>query len=192
VATVDIISGGRTILGVGAGWHRPEFDAFSRWESNSVRVDQTTEALDLIVRLWRGEPVDFQGTHYSTIGAQIAPAPIQQPHPPMWFGTRGRRMMKLAARYGDAWIPNFVTPDEYRSGLERLRSLRAEMGISGDIKGAFQDFSAFTDAEAFLANIKDYADAGCGYYGAGWSYPPDEMISRIKWFGREVMPHVPA
>ena len=50
-ATMDVLSGGRLILGVGAGWHQPEFDGFSRWESSGVRVVQTTEALDLMVRL---------------------------------------------------------------------------------------------------------------------------------------------
>jgi probable F420-dependent oxidoreductase len=191
-ATVDVLSGGRLILGVGAGWHQPEFDGFSRWESSGVRVDQTTEALDLMVRLWGGEPVDFTGKHYSATGAQIAPTSVQKPHPPMWFGTRGKRMMELAAQYADAWIPTNLEPDEYRRGMEKLRSRRKELGVSGDIKGALQHFTAFTDTQEFLATIKAYADAGCGYYGAVWSYPPDEMVSRIKWFGREVMPYAPA
>jgi probable F420-dependent oxidoreductase len=191
-ATLDVLSGGRVTLGVGAGWHQAEFDGFSSWKSNRVRVDQTTEALDLMVRLWGGEPVDFAGEHYSVTGAQIAPLSLQKPHLPMWFGTRGKRMMELAARYADGWIPTNIEPDEYRLELEKLRSRRRELGLPGDIKGALQHFTAFTDAQKFLATIKDYADAGCGYYGAVWSYPPDEMVSRIKWFGREVMPHAPA
>ena len=191
VATVDVLSEGRLTLGVGAGWHQPEFDGFSRWESNRVRVDQTEEALDLMVRLWGGEPVDFAGEHYSAVGAQISPPPVQKPHPPMWFGTRGRRMMELAARYGDGWIPTNLEPDEYRRGMERLRSRRAQLGRSGDIKGALQNFTVFTDAEKFLSTIGDFADAGCRYYGSVWSYPPDEMVSRIKWFGREVKSHAP-
>ena len=191
VATVDVLSGGRTILGVGAGWHRPEFDGFSRWESDGVRVDQTTEGLDLILRLLGGDTVDFRGEHYSASGAVVAPRPVQRPHPPLWFGTSGRRMMKLAARYGDAWIPTMIGPHEYRRGMERLRSLRAEMGVSGEMVGALQDFTVYTDAETCLATINGYADAGCGYYGPVWSYPPDEMVQRIRWFGREVMPHAP-
>ena len=191
VATVDVLSEGRLTLGVGAGWHQPEFDGFSRWESNRVRVDQTEEALDLMVRLWGGEPVDFTGEHYSAIGAQIAPSPLQKPHPPMGFGTKGRRMMELTARYGDGWVPTNLEPDEYRRGMERLRSRRAELGLSGDIKGALQNFTVFTDAEKLLGTIRDFADAGCRYYGSVWSYPPDEMVSRIKWFGREVKPYAP-
>ena len=189
VATVDVLSGGRTIIGVGAGWHRPEFDGFSRWESDGVRVDQTAEGLDLILRLLGGGPVDFRGEHYSASGAEVAPRPVQQPHPPLWFGTRGKRMMELAARFGDVWIPTEIEPREYRRGMERLRSLRAEMGVSGEIVGALQNFRVLTDAEACLATINEYADAGCRYYGPVWWYPPDEMVSRIRWFGREVMPH---
>ena len=192
VATVDVLSGGRAILGVGAGWHQPEFDGFSRWEPAGVRVDQTAEALELIVRLWEGVPVDFQGAHYSASGAQIAPVPVQQPRPPLWFGTRGRRMMRLAARYADCWIPTNIEPDEYRRGMERLRTLRSEMGVSGEIKGALQHFTPFEDADDFLSTIGDYAAAGCTNYGAVWSYPPDEMLSRIRWFAREVMPNAPA
>ena len=192
VATVDVLSGGRATLGVGAGWHKPEFDGFSRWESDGVRVDKTTEALDLILKLWEGEPVDFQGRHYSATGAQIAPKPAQEPHPPLWFGVHGPRMMRLAARYGDGWIPTNIEPDAYRQGMDRLRSLRREMGVPGEIKGALQNFEVFTDAGACLSAIEEYADAGCGYYGSVWSYPPEEMVSRIGWFAKEVMAHAPA
>ena len=192
IATVDVLSGGRVTLGVGAGWHQPEFDAFSRWESNRVRVDQTTEALDLMVRLWGRDPVDFAGKHYSVTGAQVAPTSAQKPHPPMWFGTRGKRMMELAARYADGWIPTSIEPDDYRRELEKLRSRCRDLGLSGEVKGALQHFTAFTDAQECLATVEAYSDAGCDYFGAVWTYPRDEMVSRIKWFGREVMPHAPA
>jgi probable F420-dependent oxidoreductase len=191
VATVDILSGGRTILGVGAGWHKPEFDGFSQWDGDGVRVDRTIEALDLMTRLWTGEPVDFKGRFYSAEGAQIVPRPVQRPHPPLWFGVKGRRMMELTARHGDVWIPTKIEPDEYRRGMERLRTLRNGMGIQGEVKGALQQFDLFTDPDDFLRSINEYAGAGCGYYGAIWSYPPDEMVPRIGWFAREVKPHGP-
>ena len=59
--------------------------------------------------------------------------------------------------------------------------------LAGYQEGVRRQYGEF--AEEFLATIENYADAGCGYYGAVWSYPPDKMVSRIKWFGREVMPH---
>ena len=192
VATLDVLSGGRSTLGVGAGWHRPEFDGFSKWEPAGVRVDLTAEALDLMTRLWTGESVDFEGRHYSASGAHVAPAPRQKPHPPLWFGTRGRRMMELAARYGDGWIPTMLDPDEYRQGLERLTARREELGVQGEFTAALQHFTAFTNAADFLSTIRAYAGAGCRNYGAVWSYPANEMVSRVKWFGRNVMPHAPA
>ena len=187
VSSVDLLSGGRTILGVGAGWHRPEFDGFSEWLPTGKRVAQTSEALELITTLWEGGTSDFNGTYFSSKGAEILPSPVQKPHPPMWFGVKGPKMMKLAALYGDGWIPTNITPSDYASGLQKLHEIRTDNGIKEDIKGALQNFEVFTDASLCLETICEYRDAGCEYYGPIWSYPPDEMISRIHWFAENVM-----
>ena len=187
VSSVDLLSGGRTILGVGAGWHRPEFDGFSEWLPTGRRVAQTSEALELITTLWRGGTSDFNGRYFSSKGAEILPSPVQKPHPPMWFGVKGPKMMKLAALYGDGWIPTNITPSDYASGLQKLHEIRTDHGIREDIKGALQNFEVFTDASLCLETICEYRAAGCEYYGPIWSYPPDEMISRIHWFAENVM-----
>ena len=187
VSTVDLLSGGRTILGVGAGWHRPEFDGFSEWLPTGKRVAQTSEALELITTLWRGGISDFSGRYFSSKGAEILPSPVQKPHPPMWFGVKGPKMMELAALYGDGWIPTNITPSDYASGLQKLHEIRTDNGIREDIKGALQNFEVFTDASLCLETICEYRDAGCEYYGPIWSYPPDEMISRIHWFAENIM-----
>ncbi|SVA81994.1 uncharacterized protein METZ01_LOCUS134848, partial [marine metagenome] len=187
VSSVDLLSGGRTILGVGAGWHRPEFDGFSEWLPTGKRVAQTSEALELITTLWGGGTGDFNGRYFSSKGAEILPSPVQKPHPPMWFGVKGPKMMELAALYGDGWIPTNITPSDYASGLQRLREIRTANGIREDIKGALQNFEVFTDASLCLDTICEYRDAGCEYYGPIWSYPPEEMISRIHWFAENVM-----
>ena len=187
VSSVDLLSGGRTILGVGAGWHRPEFDGFSEWLPTGKRVAQTSEALELITTLWGGGTSDFNGTYFSSKGAEILPSPVQKPHPPMWFGVKGPKMMELAALYGDGWIPTNITPSDYACGLQKLHEIRTDNGIRADIKGALQNFEVFTDASLCLETICEYRDAGCEYYGPIWSYPPDEMISRIHWFAENVM-----
>tara|TARA_B100000745_G_scaffold276288_1_gene206186 strand:+ start:361 stop:1194 length:834 start_codon:yes stop_codon:yes gene_type:complete len=187
VSSVDLLSGGRTILGVGAGWHRPEFDGFSEWLPTGKRVAQTSEALELITTLWGGGTSDFNGTYFSSKGAEILPSPVQKPHPPMWFGVKGPKMMELAALYGDGWIPTNITPSDYACGLQKLHEIRTDNGIREDIKGALQNFEVFTDASLCLETICEYRDAGCEYYGPIWSYPPDEMISRIHWFAENVM-----
>ena len=190
VASVDHLSGGRTILGVGEGWHQPEFDGFSNWGTPGQRVTRTSEALELITRLWTGEKVSFEGKAYNSDGAIISPVPTQKPLPPMWFGVRGPRMLDLAARYADAWIPTNISPELYEDGLKKLREKRSELGINTSLKGALQNFDVYTESEPCVATINSYAAAGCEYYGSIWSYPPDEMVSRIKWFSKEVMPNV--
>ena len=190
VASVDHLSGGRTILGVGAGWHQPEFDGFSNWGTPGQRVTRTSEALELITRLWTGEKVSFEGKAYNSDGAIISPVPTQKPFPPMWFGVRGPRMLDLAAQYADAWIPTNISPELYEDGLKKLREKRSELGINTSLKGALQNFDVYTESEPCVATINSYAASGCEYYGSIWSYPPDEMVSRIKWFSKEVMPNV--
>ena len=190
VASVDVLSGGRTILGVGAGWHQPEFDGFSRWETDAVRVDQTIEGLGLILKLWEGEPVDFEGRFYSARGAHIVPKPVQEPRPQLWFGVRGPRMMRLAARHGDDWIPTLISTDDYRAGMDQLKGLREAAGRPGEMKGAVQMWDAHTDRDKYLRDIEEHRAAGVGYYGQIWDYPPDEAAGRVDWFAREVMAKV--
>ena len=187
VATLDLLSGGRAILGVGAGWHRPEFDGFATWDSDGVRVSKTIEGVRLISRLWTEDAVDFAGEHYSAIGARVEPKPPSRPHPPMWFGVRGPRMMRLAARYGDGWIPTMISPAEYAEGMRRLAELRTEAGRPPEVHGALQVFDPPRDAGEARRDAEAFAEAGCDEYGVVWSYPPEESIRRIEWFAREVM-----
>lgn len=106
VATVDQLFNGRVILGVGAGWHKPEFDAYSSWHEDRVRVAKTREGIQLIMKLWTSnEPFDFEGKHYRVKSAILEPKPVQQPHPPLWFGTTGAYMLRLAKQYADGSVP---------------------------------------------------------------------------------------
>ena len=99
-------------------------------------------------------------------------------------------MLDLAAQYADAWIPTNISPELYEDGLKKLREKRSELGINTSLKGALQNFDVYTESEPCVATINSYAASGCEYYGSIWSYPPDEMVSRIKWFSKEVMPNV--
>lgn len=124
VATVDQLSNGRAILGIGAGWHRPEFEAYSSWDDDKVRVAKTREGIELMKKLWTADkPVDFDGEYYKVIGSVLEPKPVQKPHPPLWFGTTGAYMLKLAARYADGWVPPVpgVSMDVYQRALKQLR-----------------------------------------------------------------------
>jgi F420-dependent oxidoreductase-like protein len=104
-ATLDVISGGRFELAIGAGWHEPEYHAYGfDFPSGGVRVAQLAEAVRLIKRLWTGEPVDFEGRHYRIRGGRCRPRPVQSPRPPIVIGGAGeKKMLRLVAEEADVW-----------------------------------------------------------------------------------------
>lgn len=104
-AMVDMISGGRLILGVGAGYAPEEFAAFGC--PLKERGSRLEESASLLHRLWTEENVTHHGKHYRVDNATVAPRPVQQPHPPIWFGAWVEPAIRRAARLGDAW---FVGP----------------------------------------------------------------------------------
>ena len=101
-AAVDLLSGGRFQLGLGAGSLRSEYDeAGLRFETGATRVERLAEAVTIIKKLLRGEPVTFAGQHYQVHEHTIAPLPLQKPHPPILIGGNGRNLLALAAREAD-------------------------------------------------------------------------------------------
>jgi probable F420-dependent oxidoreductase len=104
-AMVDMISGGRLILGIGAGYAPEEFSAFGY--SLKERGSRLEEGATLLLRLWTEERVNHRGKHYHLDDATVAPRPVQQPRPPIWFGAWAEAAIRRAARLGDAW---FVGP----------------------------------------------------------------------------------
>ncbi len=100
-ATVDEVSGGRLILGLGAGWHQPEFDAFGIPFDH--RVDRFAEALEIIVPLVRQGAVDMQGKYYQASKCELRPRGPRAGGPSILVGAGKPRMLGLTARYADAW-----------------------------------------------------------------------------------------
>jgi probable F420-dependent oxidoreductase len=99
--TIDEISDGRFILGLGAGWHKPEYDAFGF--PHDHRVSRFEEALQIIVPLLRDGHVDFEGKYYAARDCELRPRGPRPQGPPILIGGSGPRMLRLAARYADAW-----------------------------------------------------------------------------------------
>lgn len=103
-ATIDVISNGRLILGVGAGWRKDEFEGYGfDWEDTATRLKRTMEAIELIKRFWTEETVDYHGQFYRAKGGQLWPKPVQKPRPRIWFGGVGLKAIELA-RHVDGWI----------------------------------------------------------------------------------------
>lgn len=99
--TLDEVSGGRLLLGIGAGWHEPEYTAFGfPFDHLASRFD---EALQIIVPLLKGESVTFQGKYYSVTDAELRPRGPRPGGPPIWIGAKQPRMLRLLAKYADAY-----------------------------------------------------------------------------------------
>lgn len=188
ISTLDLVSNGRVIVGVGLGWSKDEFDAYSIWDPNPVRLEKTQEALDLIVKLWRGEKTNFEGKYYRAKEAILQPKPIQEPHPPLWFGGKGPKMLKLTAEIGDGWItmgprwaPHHTTAEEYKTCVEKIEKYRKNVGKNA--KFTFTCLIAPDESfKEFVTDIEDYRKAGMNYLLLGITRVADglELVKRFQ------------
>lgn len=103
-ACVDVFSGGRLILGLGAGWYHQEYGAYGYpYPSDRERLAILEETVTVIPRLWSEESVDYDGAHVRLAGAYCDPKPLRTPRPPIWIGGGGEKVtLRIAARHADA------------------------------------------------------------------------------------------
>lgn len=125
LASLDFLSGGRVILGAGAGWMEEEFDLigvpFAR------RGSRTVEMVELMRAFWRGEMVNFQGEFYQAANCQMYPRPVQATIPVVWGG-HSEAALKRVAQVGDGWHPTLITMEQLTTGVQKLRQFCAEVG----------------------------------------------------------------
>ena len=102
IATLDVLSGGRVELGLGAGFSKAEYDgAGMPFDAPRVRVDRLEESIHVLKGLFGDGPLTFSGKHYSLTSLDAFPKPVQRPHPPLLIGAAGKRMLSIAARQAD-------------------------------------------------------------------------------------------
>jgi F420-dependent oxidoreductase-like protein len=101
-ATVDVTSRGRLEFAIGAGWYKEEYDAYGiRFPDAKIRIEQLAEAVELIKRIWTQKKVNFQGKYYTARDLVSYPKPLQKPHPPIWVGGQGNRLLRIVAQHAD-------------------------------------------------------------------------------------------
>jgi probable F420-dependent oxidoreductase len=119
-STLDVLSGGRLIFGVGVGGENPkEFELCG--VPHRERGARVTEAIDVVRALWRDTPASFQGRFTRFARVSIDPKPVQEPGPPIWIGGRSDAALVRAARQGDGWISYVVHAERYRQSVARIR-----------------------------------------------------------------------
>jgi probable F420-dependent oxidoreductase len=134
LATIDILSGGRLTVGVGAGWMKEEFEALGA-PPFAERGAVTDEYLAAFRALWTEDNPHFKGRYVRFSDMVMAPKPVQKPHPPLWIGGESPAALRRVARLGDGWYPIGTNPQHpldtlsrMRAGIERMRRLVAEVG----------------------------------------------------------------
>ena len=125
-STLDIISNGRLILGVGAGWYEKEFEAFGI--PFDKRVGRMKEGIEVLKSLWINALTTYHGSFYHLEGAESWPKPLQKPHPPIWIGATGPRMLRIVAELGDGWITTNQSPEQYGHSWKTIQGHAGELG----------------------------------------------------------------
>jgi len=181
--TLDEVSGGRMILGVGASWHQPEFDAFGY--AFDRRVNRLEEALQILKPLLQGGRVDFAGTHYQAEDCLITPLGPRPDGIPLLMGAFGPRMLRLAARYADKWNTAWLgEPQELAEPLARVQKACAEVGrdpatleVTVGVEAAFPDLGKTNpmNEPPLPGSVEVLAQAFQGYDEAG----TDHLIAHL-------------
>jgi len=184
MATVDWLSRGRLFPAVGVGVELPrEFEASG--VAFRERGRRTDEAIRVIRMLWTQDEVTFQGEFYKLDRITVLPKPWQSP-PPIWIGGKSEAAQKRTARLGDGWMPSFITPDEFRIGVERVQELAAaeRREVPADHFGTLINFALAESPDAAAAMAGPFIPRGrvdeatirqCTAFG-----PAEVMASRIE------------
>ncbi len=196
-ATVDIVSGGRTEMGIGGGWYEHEWKAYGYgFPSAGTRLGRLREGVDIMRQAWTTGSATLDGTHYQVDGAIVRPLPLQPGGIPLWVAGGGEKVtLKIAAEY--AQYTNFAgAPAEFDHKSEILRRHCADVGTDFDaiVRSAnYNVIIADTEAEvadriaAVRARVLPYlgeerADAFVGEYAAGALAvgTPEQVVERLR------------
>jgi probable F420-dependent oxidoreductase len=163
LSTIDVLSGGRLVVGIGAGWLKVELDAVSTTPF-AERGAVTDEYMDAMRTIWTNDKPVFHGKYVNIDGLLTDPKPLQKPYPPIWVGGESGPSMRRAARIGDAWYPIgsnnahlLDTLPRLTAGIARIRAMTeqagrdpAAMGVVYRVKRHGQPAPAATDGNRKL------------------------------------------
>jgi probable F420-dependent oxidoreductase len=201
--SLDRLSNGRLVFGVGVGWLEGEFAALG--VPYRQRGSRTDEAIAVLKTLCGQDSAEFHGRHYSFTGVEFLPKPVQRPHPPLWIGGRSDAAVQRAARSGDAWHPSHLTVDELRRQIPQLRAECERAGRSpSEVTVATRRKLVLTasptdeadrvlrgDARAIAATVAELEQVGVAHLIVELPGSSEgELLENLEWFGREVLTEI--
>lgn len=214
MATIDQLSGGRVTLGLGAGWHQGEYDAYGiPFPAAGVRLRQLEEAIQCVRGLLTEDVTTFEGEHFRLRDARCEPKPVQD-RLPIWIGGGGEKVtLRIAARHADGWNVPFIPPDDYgrkvgvldahceREGRDPAEITRAvNVGLAwrdGDLEAQFGAIANFVRPGVLTGSVQEvvdrvgaYGDAGAEWVILAMRAPFD--VDGLDRFAAEVLPQFAA
>lgn len=205
ITAIDLLSGGRADMGIGAGWAKVEYDAYGiEFPSVKTRMDQLEEGIQCLRGLLHDDVTSFTGEHFTLTEARNEPRPVQE-HLPIWIGGGGeKRTLKIAARHADGWNVPFISPDDFRHkngvldahcdtvGRDPKHIKRAaNVGLAFTEESLLQQFGGIADFvrpgvltggdEQVLDSIGRYIDAGADQVNIALRAPFDlDALERLS------------
>jgi alkanesulfonate monooxygenase SsuD/methylene tetrahydromethanopterin reductase-like flavin-dependent oxidoreductase (luciferase family) len=186
-ASLDVLSGGRLVVGAGLGSYPPEWTAFGLDADPRVRGARLDEGLAAVSALWTGESATFEGEHIRVHGARMPLVPVQKPRPPVWIGGRwpAKPPFRRAARWDgvmpthqDYGLGETMPPSELAAVVEYVREQRDPAAGTFDVV-----LEGRTDPDSAAERIAPYADTGLTWWIEAmgwWRGGPDEARARIE------------
>jgi F420-dependent oxidoreductase-like protein len=190
VTTLDVLSGGRAWLGIGAGWNEEESRGLGvPFHPVAERFERLEETLQICLQMWRGDEKPYQGTYYQLERPLNSPQSLSRPHPPvMVCGGGERKTLRMVAQYGDA-CNLFAGRDEVRK-LDLLRQHCEAVGRDYDsiYKTAYYFFDPSRGSQRIVDELG--ALAGLGFHAAIGAVPDVWDVTPLEVIGSEVIPAV--
>jgi probable F420-dependent oxidoreductase len=152
-ATLDLLSGGRLLFGVGGGWNKPEME--NHGTEFATRFRKLEEQIDAVKALWTEEEPEYHGRFVDFDPLWLWPKPLTRPHPPIYLGGETEHTLRRVVRQADGWLPRMRDPQQVLTGIERMRALAREAGRDEDSL-TISAFGVAGKAEA----LAPLADAG--------------------------------
>jgi probable F420-dependent oxidoreductase len=214
LATIDVMSEGRLIVGCGAGWMKEEFEALET-KPYEDRGRVTDEYIEAFKALWTQDAPAYQGKHVTVDNLMFEPKPFRKPHPPIWIGGESQPARRRAAKLGDAWYPGSINPQFRLDTPERLAAAWTE--VQGMAEKAKRDPKSLgltyvvltpvdwtaknghdTPRRIFTGSSADMAADAAAFAKIGVSHlnltfqaaTVQESLDRMQRFAEEVLPKV--
>lgn len=187
LSTIDVLSGGRVVVGVGAGWLEGEFNAFG--VPITERGSRTNETIDALKALWTQDTASYSGKHFHFDNIKALPQPVQKPRPSILVGGMTKGALQRTARRGDGWIAMGKSPDDIKAPFDALCELTIKAGRKPEDLQINMLPLAAPSIDQVISDLPRYQDLGVQHVYLSfraWTADFSQLMELMARFAREV------